>query len=200
VRTAEGVREAYVNEKDGALVRTLRAPSHADLRWRVPEALPVGGQWEVSLAAEGWVAQVAAALTAGYLLLIDYADDENGLLARMGEGTVRGFAGHHLVADPLREPGRVDITATVNVTAILRAAEGAGLRLVASATQRDALLALGIRESAAWPTSPVDQLRGASRRSAVDVLLDPNGLGAYRVLLLAKDAPGEGFRGLARLR
>lgn len=194
VRTDEGVRERYVEEREGALVETLRPPSHPDLRWRVPEALPAGGRWEVSLAAEGWVAQVAAAVASGYVLFIDYADDETGLLARMGEGTVRAFARHRLLASALEAPGAVDITATVNLTAVARAAEGAGLRLVGSSTQRDVLLALGIREAAAWPTSPIDQLRAASRRSAVDALLDPHGLGAYRVLLFAKDAPAEGFR------
>lgn len=197
VRTEDGVREVYVGERDGALAETARPPSHADLRWRVPEALPVGGRWEVSVAAEGWVAQVAAALTSGYLLLIDYADDEGGLVGRMGAGTIRGFARHHLVADALRAPGRIDITATVNVTAIVRAAEGAGLRLVGTGTQRDVLLALGIREGAAPSTTPLEHLRAASRRSVVDTLLDPNGLGAYRVLLLAKDAPADGFRAFA---
>lgn len=200
VRTEDGVREAYVVERDGALVETLRAPSHADLRWRVPQALPVGGRWEVSTAAESWVAQVAAALTSGYLLLIDYADDEAGLLARMGSGTVRGFSRHRLVGDPLERPGEMDITATVDLTAIRRAAEGAGLRLVGTGTQRDVLARLGIREPAARPATPLEQLRAASRRSAVDTLLDPRGLGAFRVLLFAKDAPADGFRPFATTR
>lgn len=194
VRTDDGVREVFIDEEEGALVEALRAPSHSDLRWRVPEALGAGGRWEVSTAAESWIAQVAAALTRGYLLLVDYADDEPGLLARMGEGTVRAFSRHRLVGDPLERPGEIDITSTVNVTAIRRAAEGAGLRLVGSATQRDALLALGVREPALHPAAPLDRLREASRRSAIDVLLDPHGLGAFRVLLFAKDAPGEGFR------
>jgi SAM-dependent MidA family methyltransferase len=200
VRTDAGIREVYVEERDGRLAEVLRAPSRSELRWRVPDTLPVGGRWEVGAAAEGWVAQLAAALTTGYLLLVDYGDDEPGLLSRMGEGTVRGFRRHRLLADILREPGASDITATVNVTAIGRAAEGAGLRLVGSGTQRDVLIALGIREAAARPSSALDQLRAASRRSAIDVLVDPNGLGAYRVLLFAKDAPVEGFRAFAHPR
>ncbi|MEK7864135.1 MAG: SAM-dependent methyltransferase, partial [Chloroflexota bacterium] len=55
-RTAEGIREVFVDEKDGRLFEALRAPSPADLGYRVPEALPVGGRWEVSPEAEGWVA------------------------------------------------------------------------------------------------------------------------------------------------
>ncbi len=200
VRTEDGVREAFIDERDGALVETLRPPSHPDLRWRVPEALPIGGRWEVGVAAEGWVAQVAAAIARGYLLLVDYADDELGLLARGGAGTLRGFSAHRLIADPLERPGEIDLTATVNVTAIRRAAEGAGLRVVGERTQRDVLIALGVREPAARPVGALEQLRAASRRSAVDMLLDPRGLGAFRVLLFAKDAPMEGFRAFAATR
>lgn len=195
VRTPEGVREVYVDEKDGELVEILKPASHADLRWRVPEALPMGGRWEVSVAAEGWIAQVAAALGTGYLLIVDYGDDEAGLLGRLGAGTVRGFSRHRLVEDPLQDPGRVDLTATVDLTAIRRAAEGAGLRVVGMTTQREMLIALGAREPVARASSPIEQLREASRRSAIDVLLDPNGLGAFRALLFAKDAPTAGIRG-----
>lgn len=203
VRTDEGVREVYVDEREGALAEVLRPPSQADLKWRVPEALPVGGRWEVSVAAEGWIAQLAAAIASGYVLFIDYADEEQGLLGRMGAGTVRGFSRHRFVSDALADPGRVDLTATVNVSAVRRAAEGAGLALVGSTTQRDLLLALGVREAAARaavPPTPIEQLRAASRRSAVDTLLDPNGLGAFRALLFAKDAPLAGFRAFTPTR
>ncbi len=194
VRSEGGVKEAFVDERDGRLVEVLRAPSLPDLRWRVPEALPDGGRWEVSRAAEGWVAGLAAAIASGYLLLVDYGDDETGLLGRSGVGTVRGFASHRLVDDVLADPGGMDLTATVNFTAIRRAAEGAGLTFAGAATQREVLLALGIREATARPETPIDQLRAVSARSAIDVLLDPNGLGAYRVACFAKDAPASGLR------
>ncbi len=59
VRTGEGVREIFVEERGGVLSETLRPPSRPDLSWRVPERLPLGGRWEVSPAAEGWVASLA---------------------------------------------------------------------------------------------------------------------------------------------
>jgi SAM-dependent MidA family methyltransferase len=198
VRSEAGVREVYVDEKDGELVEALRAPSHPDLRYRVPDSVPLGGRWEVSLGAEGWIAQLAAALAQGYLIVIDYGGEEADLLSRGGVGTVRGFSRHRLVVDALADPGAHDLTASVNVTAIRRAAEGAGLTLVGVTTQREALIGLGIREAYGRPTDPVDQLRAASKRSAIDVLLEPNGLGAYTVLCFAKDAPAEGLRILAR--
>jgi SAM-dependent MidA family methyltransferase len=193
-RTADGVREVYVGEENGALIEVLRPPSSPDLRWRIPESVPLGGRWETSPAAEGWVASLAAALVSGYVVLIDYGGDETELLTRQGAGTIRGFAQHRLVADPLLEPGRHDLTASVDFTAIRRAAEGAGLSFAGSATQRDMLIALGIREATARPSTPIEQLRAASRRSAIDALLDPNGLGAFKVVCFAKDAPTEGLR------
>ena len=193
-RTTEGVREVYVGEDSGRLVEVLRAPSSPDLRWRIPESVPIGGRWETSPAAEGWVASLAAALVSGYVVFVDYGGEEAELLMRQGAGTVRGFSRHRLVGDPLAEPGAHDLTASVDFTAVRRAAEGAGLRLAGVATQRDALLALGIRETAPRPSTPIEQLRDASRRSATEVVIDPNGLGAFKVMCFAKDAPVEGFR------
>src|SRR5439155_22042703 len=123
VRTADGVREIFVGEDDGTLVEVLRPPS-ADLRWRLPEGIPVGGRWETSPAAEGWVASLAGALVSGYIVLVDYGGVESDLLTRQGSGTIRGFAQHRLVSDPLLDPGRHDLTASVDFTAIRRAAEG----------------------------------------------------------------------------
>lgn len=199
VRTAEGPREVYVDEDAGRLVETLRPLSQSDLRWQIPEALPMGGRWEVSPAAEGWVASLAASFESGYILFIDYGDDELGLLNRQGSGTVRGFSRHRIVADPLAAPGRHDLTASVNFSAIARAAEGAGLRAVGRTTQREMLLALGIRERTVRSTSAIEQLRAASRRSATDVLLDPAGLGGFTVVAYAKDAPIEELAMFRRL-
>ncbi len=194
VRTDDGIREAFVDEKDGRLIETLRPPVPADLRYRVPESLPIGGRWDVSPAAESWVAGLAAALTRGYVLFVDYGGDEADLLTRLGSGTVRGFSRHRLIADPFAEPGAHDLTASVNFTAIRRAAEGAGFMFVDRASQRDALLALGIRDVASRPTSPMEQLRNYGRRSAIDTLLDPSGFGAFQVVCFAKDAPVDGLR------
>src|SRR5207244_11966123 len=116
------------------------------------------------------------------------------LLRRGGGGVIRGLARHRRVPDPRAEPGRRALPAPVNFTALRRAAEGAGFRFAGSATQREVLLALGIREGTSRPATPIEQLRAATRRSAIDLLLDPSGLGAFRVVCFAKDAPAEGLR------
>ena len=194
VRSTEGVREVFVQEHAGVLTETLRPPSVPDLSWRVPERLPAGGRWEVSPAAEGWVASLAPALTSGYVVFVDYGGDENELLTRLGAGTLRGFSRHRLITDPYTDPGAQDLTASVNFTAIRRAAEGAGFVFAGRATQRDALTALGIREATARADTPIEQLRALGRRSAIDTLLDPNGFGAFEFVCFAKDAPTDGLR------
>ena len=193
-RTADGISEVFVDAQDGRLVEALRPPSSPDLRYRVPESLPIGGRWEVSPRAEGWVAGLAAALTRGYVLFVDYGGDEAELLTRLGSGTVRGFSRHRLLTDPLGDPGAHDLTASVNFTAIRRAAEGAGFTFAGRASQRDVLLALGIRDVASRPATPIEQLRDYGRRSVIDTLLDPSGFGAFQVICFAKDAPVEGLR------
>jgi SAM-dependent MidA family methyltransferase len=194
VRTTDGAREVFVAVHEDRLVETLRPPNPPELRYRIPDAVPMGGRWEVSPRAEGWVAGLAAAMTRGYVLFIDYGGDESDLLTRFGSGTVRGFARHRLISDPFVDPGAHDLTASVNFTAIRRAAEGAGLTFVGRTSQREALLALGIRDMVARPATPIEQLRDVSRRSAIDTLLDPNGFGAFQVVCFAKDAPAEGLR------
>src|SRR2546428_8204722 len=98
-RTADGVREVFVGEESGALVEVLRAPSSPDLRWRIPESIPLGGRWETSPAAEGWVASLANALVSGYVVLIDYGGRESEGLTRGGGGPVPRVLPHRLIPD-----------------------------------------------------------------------------------------------------
>ena len=72
--------------------------------------------------------------------------------------------------------------------------EAAGFVFAGRATQRDALMALGIREATARADTPIEQLRALGRRSAIDTLLDPNGFGAFEFVCFAKDAPSDGLR------
>src|SRR5437773_2833563 len=124
-RTADGVREVYVGEDGGTLVEVLRPPSSPDLRWRIPESVPLGGRWETSPAAEGWVASLAAALVSGYVVLIDYGGSESELLTREGAGTIRGFEQDRPIPEPFPELGRDELTRSVGITTIRYAAAGA---------------------------------------------------------------------------
>jgi NADH dehydrogenase [ubiquinone] 1 alpha subcomplex assembly factor 7 len=79
----------------------------------------------------------------GAALIIDYGHAARGL----GE-TLQAVAGHSF-ADPLRAPGRADLTAHVDFTALAQSAEMIGARAHGPLTQGDFLRRLGIEKRAA---------------------------------------------------
>src|SRR5690606_33233106 len=85
-----------------------------------------GGWVEVQLEAHRWVTDAVAGLEAGSVVLFDYGDTMENLVPRRRDGTLRTYRSHHLGPHPLDEPGATDITADVNFTALVSAAEAAG--------------------------------------------------------------------------
>ena len=147
-----------------------------------------GSEFEL---AEGWggiLRAVADHLVRGTLLVLDYGDEEENLLARPG-GTAAAFRLHHTVGDPLASPGEVDLSAFVNFTRLRSSARSAGLSEVGYDSQAEALGAWGIREeleSIAPPqSSSPDSVKA---RLAVKNLLF--GFPNFRVVeLVPADAP-----------
>src|SRR2546423_4034444 len=105
VRTVDGPREVFVAEENGTLVETLRQPSSPDLRWRIPEAVPVGGRWETSPRAEGWGASLAAAPVSGDVVFIDYGGGGGGVVPRPGGGGRRGVSRQQPLPGAVSGPG-----------------------------------------------------------------------------------------------
>jgi SAM-dependent MidA family methyltransferase len=90
--------------------------------------IPEGGQLEACLAVDEWLSRVAALLTHGHLLVIDYGYNVREL-ARFPSGTLLSYRRHQTHVDVLREPGRQDITAHVNFTWLESCARGHSLRV-----------------------------------------------------------------------
>jgi NADH dehydrogenase [ubiquinone] 1 alpha subcomplex assembly factor 7 len=78
----------------------------------------------------------------GAALIIDYGHAHYGL----GD-TLQAVAGHSF-ADPLRTPGKVDLTAHVDFEALAQCAESMGARIHGPIRQRDLFLRLGIEKRA----------------------------------------------------
>jgi len=210
---ADQLREVYVVEREGRLAEELDAPSsdavacYLDqyrIEWR---AFGRERPWraEVNLRALEWIRDTASRLArGGYVLTIDYGDTARRLyINRRRRGTLLCYFRHNTNEEPLARPGQQDITAHVNFTALIDEGRRAGLRRSRFTTQRDFLLGWGIRElgedlrisrfAAADTARHTDQgqadlLRYLSLRNAVTALLDPDGLGGYRVLLQHKDS------------
>lgn len=151
-----------------------------------------GGWVEAQLRAGDWMRGTVETLGAGSVVVIDYGDTAEGLLPRRADGTLRTYRAHHLGPHPLDEPGKTDITADVNFTALQAVANGAGAttRLV---RQDDFLSELGLRDrlstlryeelEATRDGRDRERLAIRSTRTEVETLLHPRGLGDFRVLL-----------------
>lgn len=192
-----GWRERWVGLADGGL-ELVDAPPRSDvLDWLESFAGPVaeGGWVEVQLVASEWIRDALARLEAGSLVIIDYGDTSENLLPRRADGTLRTYRSHHLGPHPLDEPGETDITADVNFTAMVGAAESAGA-IVTLHRQDDFLSDLGLRQrlteirqaelEAARSGETTERLQLRAMKTEVETLLHPRGLGDFRVLVAVK--------------
>ena len=114
---------------EAAMPRGLRhAPSGAIYEWRADSvALELGRRMR----------------KAGAALIIDYGH------AKFGLGDTLQAVAAHSFADPLRTPGRADLSAHVDFEALAQCAESMGARIHGPIRQRDLFLRLGIEERAA---------------------------------------------------
>ncbi len=209
VMTAAGLREVYVDSRDGRLVETLGPVSpaveaHVE---RFGIRLETGWRTEVSPAAAGWVTAAARCLERGFLLLIDYGHEARELYSPThAQGTLACYRRHRVetagdgraAAPWLEEPGARDITAHVDLTAVRTAAEEAGLETLGTVDQTYFLLGLaatGSPPDAAPDGGGLDPIR---RRLAFKTLLVPGGLGStHKVLIFGKDVGKPDLRGLS---
>jgi SAM-dependent MidA family methyltransferase len=159
---------------------------------------------EICLALDAWIAQAAALLRRGLLLLIDYGASATELYdpLRRRDGTLRAYVRHQVSDDPYRLVGRQDLTAHVDVTAVERAAHAAGLTTVGITTQAEALIGLGIEEKLRRiQEDPATTLEDYTLlRSALVRLLDPAAMGRFRVMAFGREWPDDAPLGLFAYR
>ena len=189
------LREAYVGWWDGWFSEVLGEPSTPELRAHLEAGgveLRPGQRAEVCLAAPRWLIEVAARLRpGGVVLVIDYGHDAAELYGpRRMAGSLLTYRQHEVADDPFEAVGHSDITAHVDISALERAADAAGLVAIGSTTQGPFLTRLGLGELLAelGRTDGVDPSTYLAARGAVARLLDPRQLGAFRVLAWARPA------------
>ncbi|TAK97893.1 MAG: hypothetical protein EPO07_12560 [Verrucomicrobia bacterium] len=144
--------------------------------------LPDGYVVEISPAAEQWWSEAARSIASGWLLTFDYGFTTEELLRpERREGTLRSYRQHRLVPDVLADPGKQDITAHVNFSAIQSAGEAAGLTTESFEVQGRFLTKLAAR---LWhQTGGTDRLSEAGRRQ-FQSLTHPQNLGqSFRALV-----------------
>ncbi len=201
-----GLRELLVGIDQGGRFTTVEAtPTTPALAARLDAegvALADGQVTEVCLAVDDWLADSTRHLAAGIVVLIDYADEPAALHGPgRPTGTLRAFARHAVGADPFRHIGRQDLTATVDLAAVRAAAARAGLDPLGETTAGELLARAGDDLPGRFLARPGASLQDALRlRSALARLLDPRGLGGFRVLAFGRGMPeGSPLDALSRL-
>lgn len=179
VTAREGsLREIYVTLGDGGFVETegeLSTTAIAEYLSRIGVILPDGYRTEVNLNAVDWMRNAARKLADGFIVTIDYGYTADRYYAtERSHGTLICYYRHTYNEDPYTRVGMQDMTAHVDFTSLMDAGAQAGLVTIDFTAQREFLISQDVygyvRENP------------AARRS-VQSLLDPDGLGGFRVLV-----------------
>jgi SAM-dependent MidA family methyltransferase len=150
------------------------------------EVLPDGFIIELCPAALNWWRQAAGALRSGKLLTIDYGlPIQELLMPERTQGTLRAFYQHSVSADLLANPGRQDLTAQVNFSALQAVGEAAGLKTDSFLRQTQFLTAIAGRT---WSGELAFGEWTAERKRQFQTLTHPEHLGrTFRVLVQSRD-------------
>lgn len=154
--------------------------------------MPPGSRIEVSPAINRWLRDVASRLLTGYALIIDYGYPAAELYRdHRLESTVRAYRNHTVTDNPYLFVGEQDLTAHVDFSNLIETANGVGLDVVGLTTQSDFLTGAGLGELLVSlqqePHLAVEEYYRA--QAATFRLIDPGGMGRFRVLGLARNAP-----------
>jgi len=196
----DGIFERGVGLDDGGGFTWNERPASGALLAAAEEigrqcCLPPGYESEISLAARAWAAEWGHRLQRGGMLLIDYGFPRREFYHQQrGRGTLMCHYRHHSHPDPFYLPGLQDVTVHVDFTAIIAAADAAGLDLLGYASQGQFLLNCGILDLlAVEPAGSTDYIRAAG---AINKLLMPHEMGElFKVIAIGRgiDQPLCGF-------
>jgi SAM-dependent MidA family methyltransferase len=177
-------REQRVNVREGAFHWHADdvVGEEADHYLRRYYPAPEEGRWyEVNLAALRWVERIAAMLTKGYVLTVDYGYARAESI-RFPAGTLMSYHRHTAREDVFTDPGERDITAHVNFTALEDRGAELGLARESFETLARMLLAAGEADQFAAALAGEDEMK---KKLQLKTLLF--GMGeTFRVLLQRK--------------
>jgi SAM-dependent MidA family methyltransferase len=184
-------QEKFVTEGTDEFAFVVEEIRDERLRRRA-EAIPERGngryETEINLAAVDWVGNVSEKLERGFVLAVDYGFARPEFYSEgRNSGTLQGYSVHRTMASSLTDIGRCDLTAHVEWTSIVEAAEESGLRLAGFTDQHHFITGM---------LAGLD-VQG-SERHALQTLLHPEFLGTrFQYLGLSKNIPStqlSGFR------
>jgi len=200
-RTPDGWSEIRVGLDDATALVEIAVPASVELAREADDVaagavVEPGARLPVPEQTTAWVERIAALLRRGQVVLVDSMASAPELVARGQGGWLRTYRGHERGSGPLEDLGTQDIACDVPVEHLCTVARRAGLEVALDTTQADWFARLGAGElveegRAVWEgragTGDLEALAGRSRVHEADALTDPAGLGAHRVVVLARD-------------
>jgi len=201
-RTGGRLKEIYVIAKGDGLSEkpgSISDPAVAAYVARYAHQLEEGHRVEVNRHAQAWMHAVAAKLTRGFVLTIDYGDMANRLFTPdRPRGTLLTYRGHNAGEDFFTAPGETDLTAHVNFSALIDAGKADGLELAGFTTQERFLLALGETNQFADLYDPGQtELEKLNARLKLKRLISPDAMGnIFKVLVQQRAVPKTELTGL----
>jgi len=201
--------EVFVDvQEEGRLGEVLEKPSTSEVAWyldmfKVPwRTFEDGWRAEINLDALRWMRRTAELMRKGFILTIDYGDKARTLYTGWRKrGTLLCYYKHQANERPLLHPGKQDITAHVNFSALINEGRRMGMRLHTFTTQRYWLQRMGIEEELeqrrvtefaeaetvrATDRGQVALLKWRDLRQRAAVLTDPDGMGDFKVLIMRR--------------
>lgn len=196
------IKEILVGVSEHEFTEILSEVAHPELREYLNKdyfgEFPDGFQGEVNLMISPWLKSIADSLERGFILTIDYGATEEKLYSLQNfSGSLRCFYNHTITGNPYQRIGQQDITSNVNFSSVIELGEMYGLTTLGLTTQREFLTNLGVADflySLAQRQRPnnspkievLTQKEYLANRMATLQLLDPDGLGAFKVLIQGK--------------
>lgn len=179
--------------------QAIRDPGLQQQALQIAATLPVeilkkGYLSEVNPYIPPWIHSLNDSLKSGVAFIIDYGFlNAEYYHADRSQGTLMCHYQHQAHSDPLIHVGEQDITAHVDFSAVMEAAEKAGFTIAGYTPQAHFLLSLGLLELAANVTDTIKQYQLAQQ---IKYLTLPSEMGElFKVLALSKnyDLPLQGF-------
>jgi SAM-dependent MidA family methyltransferase len=162
------------------------APELAHEAERLAPDAPAGARIPLQHEAAGWLREALGMLERGRVAVFDYADTTPSLARRPWTEWVRTYRRHGPGAAPLANLGEQDVTCEVAVDQLHHVHPVTADRSQAEFLRAHGLEALMASARRAWQDAAhVGDLEAVKHRSRVsegEALVDPGGLGAFRVL------------------
>jgi SAM-dependent MidA family methyltransferase len=205
-RTGGHLKEIYVAAEGGSLHEELGPisdPALAEYVARYANELEEGQRVEVNRQAMDWIRAVAAKLARGFVITVDYGDTARRLYTmERPRGTLLAYRGHTVSEGFFGAPGKDDLTAHVNFSALIDTGKAVGLDLTGYTTQERFLLALGEANEFADVYDPGQmEFEKLQARLRLKRLISPAGMGnVFKVLIQHRGVSGLQLTGLKYAR